>query len=151
VSLKPYWKGFFYLRGVQVMLGCNSTGKFRGQLAAAHGIGNHNWLYPVAYCVMDAESTETWTWFMESWRLKQNIGHRAGLVIHTDACKGTGDYSEWRLWGSGAHMERTRHTCLPIFWRNFRGPLYCMTIYVLLQTPTPQKGCWLHEENLCKT
>ena len=67
-SVKPCWMGF--LEGCRPYLAVDSTAltsKFGGQLAAACGIDGQNWLYPVAYGVMDAESTDTWTGFMPSW------------------------------------------------------------------------------------
>jgi transposase-like protein len=62
------------------------TGKFTGQLVAVCAIDGQNWLYPVAYGVLEVESSESWTWFMEN--LRHVIGFPNGLVIHTDACKG---------------------------------------------------------------
>ncbi|XP_040245799.1 uncharacterized protein [Aegilops tauschii subsp. strangulata] len=60
--------------------------KFRGQLVAACALDGHNWLFPVAYGVLEVESTESSTWVFSN--LKKMVGHLEGLVIHTDACKG---------------------------------------------------------------
>jgi transposase-like protein len=60
------------------------NGRFRGQLVAACAIDAHNWLFPVTYGVLETESTESWTWFLQN--LRHVIGFSDGLAIHTDAC-----------------------------------------------------------------
>lgn len=87
VALKPCIDGF--LLGCRPYLGCDSsflTRKYTWQIAAAVGVDGHNWLFPMAYAIFDKENYENWEWFMQ--RLKQAVGTRDGLVIHTDACKG---------------------------------------------------------------
>jgi hypothetical protein len=82
VSFKACWKGF--LVGCRPYLAVDATvltGKFTGQLVAACAIDGQNWLYPVAYGVLEVESSESWTWFMEN--LRHVIGFPNGLVIHT--------------------------------------------------------------------
>jgi transposase-like protein len=62
------------------------NGRFKGFLVAANAIDAHNWLFPIAYEVLETESIESWTWFLQN--LRQVIGFTNGLVIHTSACKG---------------------------------------------------------------
>ena len=62
------------------------TGRWRGQLVAASAIDGHNWLFPVAFGVLEVESEESWVWFLQ--QLRNIIGTPSGLVIHTDTCKG---------------------------------------------------------------
>jgi hypothetical protein len=65
VSFKACWKGF--LDGCRPYLAVDASalnGRFRGQLVAACAIDARNWLFPVAYRVLEAESEESWKWFL---------------------------------------------------------------------------------------
>jgi hypothetical protein len=83
-ALKPCVDGF--LKGCRPYLAIDNTfltGKFKGQLAAAIVVDAHNWMYPVAFGVMDSETNENWSWFME--KLRAAIGTPPSLTICTDA------------------------------------------------------------------
>ena len=87
VCLKACSNGF--LNGCRPYLAVDATalnGRWKGQLVAASAIDGHNWLFPVAYGVLEVESEESWTWFLQ--KLHDVIGSPRGLTIHTDACKG---------------------------------------------------------------
>ncbi|KAK1665451.1 hypothetical protein QYE76_053610 [Lolium multiflorum] len=86
VCFKACWKGF--LDGCRPYLAVDATtlhGRFKGQLVVATAVDGHNWMFRVAYGVLEVESEESWTFFLEN--LRDLIGHPPGLVIHTDACK----------------------------------------------------------------
>jgi transposase-like protein len=57
-------------------------GKFKGQLAVDVVVDGHNWMYPIAFGVMDSKTNENWIWFMQ--RLREAIGSPIGLAICTD-------------------------------------------------------------------
>jgi hypothetical protein len=81
LALKPCIHGF--LSGYRPYLAIDSTfltGKFKDQLVVV--VDGHNWMYPIAFGVMDSETNENWIWFMQ--RLREAIGSPIGLAICTD-------------------------------------------------------------------
>jgi hypothetical protein len=82
-ALKPCIGGF--LTGCRPYLAIDSTfftGKFKGQLVVAIAVDGHNWMYLVAFGVMDSKTNENWIWFMQ--RLREVIGCPIGLAICND-------------------------------------------------------------------
>ena len=121
VSYKACWSGF--LNGCRPYLAVDATalnGRFRGQLAAACAIDGHNWLFPVAYGVLETESEESWTWFLQN--LRQVIGFPDGLVIHTDACKGL-EIAVEKVFPQVEHRECMRHLAGNVNRAKHRGKL----------------------------
>lgn len=107
VSFMACWQGF--LSGCKPYLAVDSAalnGRFKGQLASPCAIDGRNWLYPVAYGVLETESSKSWAWFLEN--LRGLIGHPEGVVIHTDACKGLEKIVE-QVWPGVEHRECMRH------------------------------------------
>ena len=57
-----------YLRGCRKLIGvdgCHLKGEYTGQLLTAIGIDSNNAMYPLAYCLVEVENKDTWSWFLE--------------------------------------------------------------------------------------
>jgi hypothetical protein len=101
--------------------------RFRGQLVATCVIDEHNWLFPVAYGVLEIESVESWIWFLQN--LRQIIEFPDGLAIHTYACKGL-ETTVKDVFPRVEHRECMRHLAAHFNLQGFRGS-YLMISYGL--------------------
>lgn len=52
------------LRDLLGLDGCFMKGKYPGQLLTAVGIDANHGIYPVAYAIVEAETTSSWSWFL---------------------------------------------------------------------------------------
>ncbi|KAG8079779.1 hypothetical protein GUJ93_ZPchr0007g6413 [Zizania palustris] len=87
IAFKPCIEGF--LNGCRPYISIDSTalnGKWNGHLAAVCALDGHNWMFPVAFGLIDSETEDNWTWFMT--QLKKGIGEPPLLAVCTDAQKG---------------------------------------------------------------
>lgn len=67
VSLAATKKGF--LDGCRPVIGvdgCFLKGPFKGQLLSAVGRDGNNNMYPIAFAVVEAETKDSWVWFLET-------------------------------------------------------------------------------------
>ena len=96
------------------------TGRFKGQLVAACVVDGHNFVFPVAYGVLETESQESWTWFLQN--LRRAIAQPNGLVIHTDACKGL-EVAVDNVFPGVEHRECMRHLAANIV-KKFKGKFF---------------------------
>ncbi|XP_039805077.1 uncharacterized protein LOC120669380 [Panicum virgatum] len=74
----------------------------------------------VAYGVLETESTESWTWWLQN--LKQVVGFPEGLVIHIYACKGL-EIAVDLVFPGVEHRECMRHLAAN-FGKRFKGKLF---------------------------
>jgi hypothetical protein len=75
--------------GCRSYLSVDSTalnGRWNGHLPSATSVDGHNWMFLVAFEFFEAESRESWTWFMQ--QLQKAIGEPPVLAVHSDTCKG---------------------------------------------------------------
>nr|KAJ0199389.1 hypothetical protein LSAT_V11C600310450 [Lactuca sativa] len=94
---------------------CHLKGKFNGVLAAATSIDGNN----VAYGVLEAENTKSWTWFLTS--LQKAIGTPNGLV-----------------YPNIEHRECIRHLCSN-FKKHFRGDFFMSKLWEAANTYSVNK------------
>jgi len=121
VCFKACSNGF--LNGCRPYLAVDATalnGRWKGQLVAACAVDGHNWLFPVAFGVLEVESEESWTWFLQ--KLHDVIGSPRGLAIHTDACKGLETAVE-AVFPEAEHRECMRHL-VTNFKKKYKGKVF---------------------------
>ena len=141
VCFKACWQGF--LDGCRPYLAVDATHltrRWRGHLVAASAVDGHNWLFPVAFGVVEAESEESWVWFLQ--QLRNIIGTPPGLAIHTDACKGLESAVEIVFPGV-EHRECMRHLAHN-FKKKFKGKVYDENLWPASYTCSKRK----HEHHL---
>lgn len=85
-----------------------------------HWMAIYNWLFIVAYGILESENTESWKWFMEN--LQAVIGNKPGLVIHTDAGKGL-ETAIGNVFRFAEHRECMRHL-VENFNKKFKGKVF---------------------------
>ncbi|KAL4587087.1 hypothetical protein LXL04_011737 [Taraxacum kok-saghyz] len=112
---------------------CHLKGKFNGVLAAATGVDGNNSIFPIAYCVLESENTQSWTWFLES--LKKAIGTPSGLVISSDMQKGL-EAAIMHVYPNVEHRECIRHLCSN-FKKQFRGEFFSKKLWGAAHTYLP--------------
>ncbi|CAH1433302.1 unnamed protein product [Lactuca virosa] len=107
ISLTTCSKGF--LAGYRPYIGldaCHLKEKFNGVLVAATSIDGNNGMFPVAYGVLEAENTKSWTWFLTS--LQKAIGTPNGLVISSEMQKGL-ELAITQLWEAANTYSVSKH------------------------------------------
>ncbi|CAH1453381.1 unnamed protein product [Lactuca virosa] len=114
---------------------CHLKGKFNGVLAAATGIDGNNSIFPIAYCVLESENTQSWTWFLDS--LKKSIRTPNGLVISSDMQKGL-EVAIMNVYPNVEHRECIRHL-YSNFKKHFRGDFFNTKIWAAAKTYRPTK------------
>ncbi|KAH0732761.1 hypothetical protein KY289_003949 [Solanum tuberosum] len=85
-ALKNGWKG-----GLRPFIGLDGTflkGKYKGILLVAMGQDSVKHFYPLAWAVVDRETSRTWKWFVELLRNSLDLADGEGVTFMSDMHKG---------------------------------------------------------------
>ncbi|XP_076952253.1 uncharacterized protein LOC143625887 [Bidens hawaiensis] len=75
-------------RDILGLHGCFMKGPFLGQILIAVGIDINNGIYPVAFSLVEAETTASWTWFLECLGKDLNVYSNSNFTFISDRQKG---------------------------------------------------------------
>nr|KAJ0220763.1 hypothetical protein LSAT_V11C200050740 [Lactuca sativa] len=97
--------------GLRDFLGLDGTfmkGPYPGQVLTAVGLDSNNGIYPVAYAVVETESTSSWTWFLELLGEDLDLGPNSNFTFISDRQKGIIPAME-KVFPSAEHRFCLRH------------------------------------------
>ncbi|XP_035841308.1 uncharacterized protein LOC118488197 [Helianthus annuus] len=81
-------KGFKIIgRDILGLDGCFMKGPYPGQILTAVGVDGNNGIYPVAFAVVESETTKTWTWFLEQLAVDLELPRTANFTFISDRQK----------------------------------------------------------------
>jgi transposase-like protein len=117
---------------------CHLKGKWNGFLVAATTLDGNNWMFPVAFGVMENKSEESWEWFLKA--LNKAIGMSEGLVISSDMQKGLVKVV-LKVFPLAEHRECMRHL-YKNFKKRFSGKPIKAILWAAARTCSPMAGCY---------
>lgn len=90
ICLGPLKKGFRALgRELLGLDGAFMKGPYPGMLLTAVGLDSNNGIYPVAYAIVEAESYNSWKWFLKCLGDDLDLDERSNFTFHSDRQKVT--------------------------------------------------------------
>ncbi|PKI57115.1 hypothetical protein CRG98_022509 [Punica granatum] len=88
VCLDACRRGFLAgCRGIIGLDGCFLKGPCKGELLSAIGKDANNQMYPIAWAVVEAECTDSWTWFLNNLKHDLGLGNGNGWSFMSDRQK----------------------------------------------------------------
>ncbi|KAL6210333.1 hypothetical protein ACLB2K_015566 [Fragaria x ananassa] len=100
-----------WMKGCRPLIGldgCHIKRHHPGQLLTAIGIYANNGIFPIAYAMVERESEETWTWFLEYLHQDVKIEKDSSYVFMTDKQKGLDNGLKF-LFPNSEHRHCVRH------------------------------------------
>ncbi|XP_071738981.1 uncharacterized protein [Rutidosis leptorrhynchoides] len=123
ICLGPLKEGFrACMRQLIGLDGAFMKGPFPGQLLTAVGIDPNNGIYPLAYAIVEAESIQSWTWFLECLGKDLDLSVNSNFTFISDRQKGilpavASVYPCAEHWYCVRHLHQN-------FKKNWRGEEY---------------------------
>nr|GEW79284.1 transposase, mutator type [Tanacetum cinerariifolium] len=68
--------------------GCFLSGPWPGQILTVVGVDPNNGTYPVAYAIVESETKDSWSWFLECLRGDLDLNRRSNFTFVSDRQKG---------------------------------------------------------------
>jgi hypothetical protein len=88
VCLGPLKEGFKACKRELLGLdGCFMKGPYPGQVLMAVGLDPNNWIYPLAYALVEAGSKSSWSWFLMCLGDDIDLGPRSNFTFMSDRQK----------------------------------------------------------------
>ncbi|XP_074377113.1 uncharacterized protein LOC141718634 [Apium graveolens] len=82
-SLKAMMDGWQHARPMISIYGTFLKGGYRGKMLIAMGVNSNNHMFPLCYGLVDEETYENWSWFLQ--RLRRHVcRQRTGVCIISD-------------------------------------------------------------------
>ncbi|KAK9214459.1 hypothetical protein WN944_006451 [Citrus x changshan-huyou] len=89
ISFKAQQQGFMKgCRGFIGLDGCHLKTSFGGILISAIALDANNGVFPLAVCICEVESRESWTWFLELFKEHMDIHNDMAISFMSDRQKG---------------------------------------------------------------
>ncbi|KAH9753370.1 SWIM-type domain-containing protein [Citrus sinensis] len=96
ISFKAQQQGFMKgCRGFIGLDGCHLKTSFGGILISAVALDANNGVFPLAVCICEVESRESWTWFLELFKQHMDIHNDMAISFMSDRQKVDNDPSTW--------------------------------------------------------
>ncbi|KAL5770339.1 hypothetical protein ACOSP7_014493 [Xanthoceras sorbifolium] len=100
-----------FLQGCRPIIGldgCHLKGIFPGVLLAAVGLDANNGVFPIAICIAEGETKDSWCWFMEQLHMHIGLEETRRVTFITDRQKGVLSAIE-RHWSTSSNRYCVRH------------------------------------------
>lgn len=88
ICLSAIKEGF--IAGCRKLIGldrCFLKGLMKGQLLVSVGRDGNNQMFPIAWAVIDKETSETWSWFIQLLKINLCLGDGLGWAVVSDMQK----------------------------------------------------------------